>query len=164
MEGSAQVRSQSAIEYLTTYGWALILLAVALVALFELGVFNTGNFINTSCIFQADLQCQTALLYSNGTAIVNLEQNTQSAIVVTALGCNDNGIIEGLAAPYNPPSNEVTLQIGSNYTFYVPCYENGTLVSLTPGQVYRGYILVNYTNSQSGFQHTATGTLVTKVQ
>jgi hypothetical protein len=164
MDGPAAVKSQSAIEYLTTYGWALILLSVALVALFELGVFNTGNFINTSCIFQADFQCQTALLYSNGTVIINLEQNTQSAIVVTALGCNDNGIITGLTAPLNPPSNTVTLQIGSNATFYVPCYENGTLLSLSPGEVYKGYVLVNYTNSQTQFQHTATGTLVAKVQ
>jgi hypothetical protein len=31
-------------EYLMTYSWAILLVSVALVALFALGVFNTGNF------------------------------------------------------------------------------------------------------------------------
>lgn len=35
-------RAQSAMEYLTTYGWAILIIAVILVAFFALGVFN-GN-------------------------------------------------------------------------------------------------------------------------
>lgn len=34
------VRLQSAMEYLMTYGWAILIIAVVLAALFELGVFN----------------------------------------------------------------------------------------------------------------------------
>ncbi len=36
-------RAQSAMEYLMTYGWAILIIAVVLAALFELGVFNAGN-------------------------------------------------------------------------------------------------------------------------
>ncbi len=35
--------SQSAMEYLMTYGWAILIIAVVLAALFSLGVFNTAN-------------------------------------------------------------------------------------------------------------------------
>ena len=35
-------RAQSAMEYLTTYGWAILIIAIILVAFFALGVFN-GN-------------------------------------------------------------------------------------------------------------------------
>jgi hypothetical protein len=31
-------------EYLMTYGWAILIIAIVLVALFSLGVFNSGNF------------------------------------------------------------------------------------------------------------------------
>ena len=31
-------------EYLMTYGWAILIIAVALGALFELGVFNSATF------------------------------------------------------------------------------------------------------------------------
>ncbi len=37
-------RSQSAMEYLMTYGWAILIIAVVLVALFQMGVFNSANF------------------------------------------------------------------------------------------------------------------------
>ncbi len=36
-------RAQSAMEYLMTYGWAILIIAVVLAALFSLGVFNTAN-------------------------------------------------------------------------------------------------------------------------
>ena len=37
-------RSQSAMEYLMTYGWAILIIAIVLVALFSLGIFNSANF------------------------------------------------------------------------------------------------------------------------
>ncbi|MGC8662613.1 MAG: hypothetical protein ACP5RT_02395, partial [Candidatus Micrarchaeia archaeon] len=40
----AKARAQSAMEYLMTYGWAILIIAVVLGALFQLGVFNANNF------------------------------------------------------------------------------------------------------------------------
>ncbi len=37
-------KAQSAMEYLMTYGWAILIIAVVLGALFQLGVFNAGAF------------------------------------------------------------------------------------------------------------------------
>ncbi len=38
------LRSQSAMEYLTTYGWAILVIAVVIVVLFALGVFSSNTF------------------------------------------------------------------------------------------------------------------------
>ena len=40
----AGAKLQSAMEYLMTYGWAILIIAVVLGALFQLGVFNANNF------------------------------------------------------------------------------------------------------------------------
>ena len=40
---SSSFKSQSAMEYLMTYGWAILIIAIVMVALFQLGVFN-GTF------------------------------------------------------------------------------------------------------------------------
>jgi len=40
----AKIKLQSAMEYLMTYGWAILIIAVVLGALFQLGVFNANNF------------------------------------------------------------------------------------------------------------------------
>jgi Concanavalin A-like lectin/glucanases superfamily len=37
-------KSQSAMEYLMTYGWSILIIAVVLGALFQLGVFSSANF------------------------------------------------------------------------------------------------------------------------
>ena len=37
-------KAQSAMEYLMTYGWAILIIAIVLAALFQLGVFNSTNF------------------------------------------------------------------------------------------------------------------------
>jgi len=42
--GKASAKAQSAMEYLMTYGWAILIIAVVLGALFELGVFNPMTF------------------------------------------------------------------------------------------------------------------------
>jgi hypothetical protein len=44
MDMSKPKRAQSAMEYLMTYGWAILIIAVVLAALFSLGVFNATNF------------------------------------------------------------------------------------------------------------------------
>ena len=42
---NANAKSQSAMEYLMTYGWAILIIAVVLAVLFQLGVFSGGNFL-----------------------------------------------------------------------------------------------------------------------
>lgn len=163
------IRSQSAIEYLTTYGWAILIIAVVLVALFELGLFNPSSFVNTTCTFPAQFGCLSAILTaSSGILNVTLQQATQSNINVTAIGCNNQDtvsnmvVISNTVSPGASSSNVLTLTIGGAASFTVQCYQNGSFVSVTPGSVYKGYVLVNYTTISTSFPHTASGTLVAK--
>jgi Concanavalin A-like lectin/glucanases superfamily len=41
---ASAAKSQSAMEYLMTYGWSILIVAVVLAALFQLGVFSSVNF------------------------------------------------------------------------------------------------------------------------
>jgi len=42
--GKTFIKAQSAMEYLMTYGWAILIISVVLAALFQLGVFNPMTF------------------------------------------------------------------------------------------------------------------------
>jgi hypothetical protein len=42
--GKATSKAQSAMEYLMTYGWAILVIAVVLGVLYSLGIFNPSNF------------------------------------------------------------------------------------------------------------------------
>ena len=53
-------------EYLITYGWAILIIAVVLGALFELGVFNGSNLAPQACIAQSGFVCKSPIYTSNG--------------------------------------------------------------------------------------------------
>ncbi|MDE1851162.1 MAG: LamG domain-containing protein [Candidatus Micrarchaeota archaeon] len=46
--GCMMPRLQSAMEYLMTYGWAILAIAIVMVSLYSLGIFNTGNLQPTA--------------------------------------------------------------------------------------------------------------------
>jgi len=46
-------KGQSALEYLMTYGWALVVIVVVVAVLYALGVFNIGGSIETCTGFPA---------------------------------------------------------------------------------------------------------------
>ena len=58
-----QKRGQAAMEFLMTYGWALIIIVIAIAALFFLGVFTTSS--TSACTLGAPLSCEGALVLDN---------------------------------------------------------------------------------------------------
>ena len=54
---------QVAMEYLVTYGWALLALVAVLGILFSSGLFSASNFATQECVFQPDLPCNTYIFY-----------------------------------------------------------------------------------------------------
>jgi hypothetical protein len=84
-----KLRSQSAMEYLMTYGWAILIIAVVLGALFQLGVFNGATFAPKA----PPGACQVFRPNGPGTAFnLNLEGVC-------------NGELPEYAAVLTPPSN-----------------------------------------------------------
>ena len=63
----------------------------------------------------------------------------------------------------NIVSPPVTLQIGNNATFNMQCYVGNVPFNGPVGTLYTGYIVMNYTDLQSGFPKTLVANLVQKV-
>jgi len=151
-------KAQSAMEYLITYSWAIIIIAVTLSALYALGLFNPSSFVSNQCIFPADFSCLSGFFYANGTLNINFEQTTTSAINVTGITCNVGGTSTNWTA-FSPGNY---LPIGGNLSLSTKCLSNGSVFTSQPGVLYKGYVLINYTDLQSGFQHTLEGKIIEK--
>jgi hypothetical protein len=41
------LKAQSSMEYLMTYGWAILIIAIVLAALFSLGIFSSSSLVGT---------------------------------------------------------------------------------------------------------------------
>ncbi len=56
-------KGQAAMEYLMTYGWAIVALVIVIAALMATGAFNPSYLIAEECTLQPDLSCTSHVLY-----------------------------------------------------------------------------------------------------
>jgi hypothetical protein len=135
-------RGQAAMEYLMTYGWAILVIVIVLAALLYLGIFNIAGKTPDTCTFQIGLQCNSYLL-SAATDRVRLDMMNgyQKSIVVDSVACSTDGSAAQVAYPSSSP-------VGAqrNFTFVgVQCF-NGAGVAQTfdDGAPFIGKFVVQY--------------------
>ena len=127
------LKLQSAMEYLTTYGWAILIIGIALVVIF--GLISQQPQSQT-CLPPAGFSCINYFMAQNGLLYLNLLQATQDPIQITALGCNTPESVGQMdyGTSYNtgnqvdtfPTTAPANIPIGANYTFAVQCYSGTT--------------------------------------
>src|SRR5271157_2282024 len=95
--GRRGIKAQSAMEYLTTYGWAILILTLVLVVIWQLKLLNPTSFAPNTCVFPASFGClSTSIAASTGYLTINLEQALQTPVNITAIGCNDAGTVTNM--------------------------------------------------------------------
>lgn len=153
-----ELRLQSAMEYMVTYGWAIIMVAIALASLYLYGVFSSNNNVPNTCSFPGQFACTTTQLSYDGNLIINVGQTTLSNIDITAVGCNFNGSTAHMALLGEP----IMVQTGNYTTLSMQCYKGNSVFTGGAGTVFYGYVTINYTDLHSGLPHTVTGSITEK--
>ena len=142
-------RAQSAMEYLMTYGWAILIIAVVLVALFSLGVFKPSTA--SVCLGQTGFICQSAIYQANGNVIATIGQATGTSWATANVEFFAQGS-SNLGSAGNPPTftsgvyNALSSGISSGQTVAVTLPATGTV---SPGATLSGTIWAQYTVSGS---------------
>lgn len=156
-------KAQSAMEYLITYGWAILILGVVLAALYALGVLNPGTYSTQECVLSSGFACLSYTMNSMGVLTLNLQQSTPDPVSVYAIYCGQNTIPSGQQP--NPLSIPVSLPVGANAILpALPCYtSSGANFQGGVGSVYSGVITLNYTDKLTGLPGIAVGKIVVKV-
>ena len=96
---------QSAIEYLTSYGWMLLIVAALLSALYALGVFSAQKSGGSQCIIQNGLSCTNFVMNTSGFLKITIMQTGAAGIYVLGIGCSQNAsdvILQSPSQTYNP--------------------------------------------------------------
>jgi hypothetical protein len=152
-------RSQSAIEYLITYGWAVLMLGILIGGLVALGTFNSSQYVTVGSCTISGFYCN-AILSANGILFINIRQLTTSSINITSVACGT----AASNARFTPVRPEASLAPAENATLDVACYSGTSQFSGSIGDVYHGYIIINYTNTQEDVKLIAKGSILVKVQ
>ncbi len=141
-------KGQAALEFLMTYGWAILVVLAAIAALAYFGVLNPSKFTPDTCIASSGVGCLGKPVI--GTDVVTLSIGSGLGYDVTIatsgmsnnLGCNTSTVCD-LGGSLNCGASR-TLQDGQGLTLIL---SNCTFS--TNANIVKGEIQLNYTNPQS---------------
>jgi len=130
-------RAQAAMEFLMTYGWAVLIIMVVVAVLFYIGVFNPSSSVPKSCVFPSGsgFSCVEFNLDEGGRLVLDLGQASGRTVTVTGVGCSVN------ASPTMLSITPVDIRSGGHGWLApasIPC--EGAL-----GLAFRGKVVINYT-------------------
>ncbi len=144
-------KGQSAMEYLMTYGWAILIIAVVLSVLFGLGLFNSSNLSTSACIASPGYLCIGAIYdHANANIIVTLGQNTGSDWISANFVFVPQGtpFVSGIPAisfdssPANTLLSTSGMSSGSTESLYLPA--NSIVPPVNVGTTITGTVWAEY--------------------
>ena len=143
-------KGQVALEFLMTYGWAILVVLVAIGALAYFGVLSPDRFLPSRCTLPAGLACTDF--------VIDSVANTITVSLRNGLGYDLSG---------------VTIAVGQCGESAATTLNNGELKSivsaacapvLVAGAKFNTPIQVKYTNVDSNIPHTINGTMTGRVE
>ena len=152
---SSNHKSQSALEYMMTYGWAILVIVIVAGVLYSLGIFSPASSLSSTVTGFSNLGSVTGECTANGILRISLGDSTGYPINITSVTAKSS---TGQISTFQPNSTvdpSPIIQSTSNYIFSVSntCPAAGSRYSLA--------VTVNYTEPGQIFPgpYTSTGTV-----
>ena len=138
-------RGQAAVEFLMTYGWAILVAILAIGVLAYFGVFSPGKYAASSAIVTAPFYANSYNIKTIGIGL-ELRNNGGEDVIIQSLIISSCGI------------NDTAMSAAADGQIIVevPC-------ALTEGESFKGDITVNYRKVGSILDLQSTGTIAGKV-
>jgi len=139
-------KSQSAMEYLTTYGWAVLVITIVVIVLLRAGLFGASPNQN-SCVSTSGFSCASPTLSSNG-VLVTLFGEIGQTITLTGTACTTNATLAGGAASIKSmAATSLSSTQKTNLGFSCPLANSNAVL----GTKFNGFLWVQYnTQYQTG--------------
>ena len=148
-------KAQAAMEFLMTYGWAILVVLVVIGALAYFGVLSPTSILPEKCFFQVGLECEQYVV-GNGQAQFIVRNNLGKKLTINSLKLideNNNEVCSTLSA-VSGIDNEKS---GTITTF---CNINSN-----PGDKKKFTVEIEYyTGNEISFTHTANGELLSVIE
>ena len=156
-------KGQAALEFLSTYGWAILIILVMIGALSYFGVTNPRQYLPDKCLFKTGLSCSDFVVLDAGGGNMNvlftLQNDLGQGVSIDSVWLKHRDTTyptqcdSGTGLPYTAGSgdliNTTCLTIGGNPGV---------------GQTVKVFVNITYTPVQGSYSRSHTGEISTTVQ
>ena len=150
-------RGQAALEFLTTYGWAFLVILIMVGALAYFGILKPSKLLPDRCNFGSEMGCVD---YKIGTATLNLrlKNNIGEAIIIPAAASIVLSSESGTG--YDCTSKTITGKTfpvtwnGGEILEFVGATCGGTGAGFVVGEKAKVFMTINYYDVKSGSAYT----------
>ena len=140
-------KAQAATEFLMTYGWAILVVGVAIAALAYFGVLSPTKFLPSKCTLPSGLACIDHKVTATGVTLI-LQNSMGYTVTVNSINLST----------VNCASTPATvLQNGDQATFTVTCAQ-------TSGEKFKSDIRMVITRFDTNLSQSWNGELLSSVQ
>ena len=143
-------KSQAAMEFLLTYGWAILVVLVAIGALSYFGVLSPDRLLPSKCILPSGIAC-TDFKVDGGAA------QTVTIVLRNGLGFDTTGVVLAVTSCTGSPA-AITLANGAQQSIA------DTTCALVSGSRFSGDVNVTYTNADTSISHKVQGSITARVE
>ncbi len=160
-------KGQAAMEFLMTYGWAILVVLAAIGALAYFGVLNPGQLLPDKCTFPASFDCIDKPVVNFDTGVVQLAVRNDVGYPIDTVGATLTGdgdcetiTLTSVTDPTNTSlsyTGTTDLQPGGRATITFAC-GGGSGIS---GD-FESDIELSYINTETSLTHTVKGALRAK--
>jgi len=140
-------KSQAAMEFLMTYGWAILVVLAAIAALAYFGVLSPEKFLPEKCLIETGFTCISSKVEAAQSTIIFQNGYGKSVII-------DSVDIGGCSKTFT-----TSMQSEGEGTFIVTGCSNGDVK-----EVFKGDVVIKYTEKRTNLSKTAYGQINTKIE
>ena len=140
-------KSQAAMEFLMTYGWAILVVLAAIAALAYFGVLSPEKFLPEKCLIETGFTCISSKVESSQSTIV-FSNGLGKSITVDSIQIG--GCTTAFGASMIPEDEK---------TFVITGCSNGDIK-----ESFKGDVVVKFTEKRTNLTKTAYGTITSKIE
>ncbi len=153
------VKSQAALEFLITYGWAVLTMLIMVAALAYFGILNPDRLLPDRCNFASEVGCKEQSIVGNG---VNLRLTNGMGEEVIIDGVNFS--IENTNLRCNSSMTGKPWFPGETRDFYNACDFTGSNIAKGQRQKLNVQVVFHAVSSSSSYGRSTQGEMISTVQ
>jgi len=143
-------RAQAALEFLTTYGWAFLVILIMIGTLAYFGILNPSKVLPNRCTFGAELQCQDYQISATANTFrLRLKNNIGQPISISAITLGSEGSTQYTCTGAISPSLPFSFTSGVVQDFiFNGC--NSAAAGFVAGEKGKVLVTMTYNTASSG--------------